>query len=641
MPDGIASNGSSPLDQTSPSPDDKDKSTHLKGVALTCSNLTYSVKTKNKILTILADVSLYLSPGELTAFLGPSGCGKTSVLDCLSGRKTSGIVEATIHYNGSPASQDYLRRNVGYVEQQDTLLSMLTPFEMLLYTAELKHSRHQPLSEKRFSVEGLISQLGLGDCKNTVIGNPTKRGISGGEAKRVNIGLALITSPKVLFIDELTSGLDSFTAHNTVEVVNKLKFSGMTICCSIHSPPPYTFQLFDRVLVLQRGRVVYFSSAKGDAVFDYFKESFPELRSRRDNEGVADFLLDVTTRVNTDPEKAKMFSDVYGKSQLYAENMHKIREIEEQFQVVNSGGGGGGANGGGVLPSELDLEAAKIESISTDTRGPTSTPAWWALLILFKYRSLKSYRTSAFIAPRTGDKFMIVFLVVTIWWGKGDNAQAATGILFLWSMLSAFTSMGILPTIVLERPVFQRERADGCYTPAAYVFYKLLEEMLPQLPAGLIYSALVFYLVGLLGSFLVFWLVYLVSTANSIACTLLVSAISPNTSVAGAFMSSYATTLFFFSGYLITYSSIPVYWQWYSTIDYLRYSFGSMMANQFSESTSAEAAVPAAAGAGNALKFYDLEGVNKWTWLGYQALFFPVFTICLWAALKWLQHTKR
>jgi ABC-type multidrug transport system permease subunit len=165
--------------------------------------------------------------------------------------------------------------------------------------------------------------------------------------------------------------------------------------------------------------------------------------------------------------------------------------------------------------------------------------------------------------------------------------------------------------------------------------------MLPQLPAGLIYSALVFYLVGLLGSFLVFWLVYLVSTANSIACTLLVSAISPNTSVAGAFMSSYATTLFFFSGYLITYSSIPVYWQWYSTIDYLRYSFGSMMANQFSESTSAEAAVPAAAGAGNALKFYDLEGVNKWTWLGYQALFFPVFTICLWAALKWLQHTKR
>jgi ATP-binding cassette, subfamily G (WHITE), member 2 len=683
MSNGIA-DISVQLNEPSPSPEAHATATYPKGVSLTCTNLTYSVKTrkKAKTLTILNDISLYLVPGELTALLGPSGCGKTSVLDCLSGRKTTGIIDpkAAIHYNSVPATQDYLRKNVGYVEQQDTLLSMLTPFEMLLYTAELKHSRHQPLVTKKSQVAGLISQLGLVDCQDTVIGSPTKRGISGGEAKRVNIGLALITSPKVLFIDELTSGLDSFTAHNTVEVVNYLKHSGMTICTSIHSPPPYTFQLFDRVVVLQRGRVVYFSGAHGDAVFKYFKERFPELRGQRDNEGVADFLLDVTTRVNYDPEKAAVFADAYAKSELLIENMNKIKEIEKEFVGGSDGNGvGGGAENfsskkrNNKVSSERDVEAAaasnlfipatttkhaktdltiiqnastittnnQIANVDTDT-GPTSTPWWYALLILFKYRSLKSYRRSAFIAPRTGDKFMIVFLVVTIWWNQGDDPQAATGILFLWSMLSAFTSMGILPTIVLERPVYRRERADGCYTPAAYVFYKLLEEMLPQLPAGLIYSALVFYLVDLQGSFLVFWLVYVVSTANSIACTLLVSAISPNTSIAGAFMSSYATTLFFFSGYLIPYSSIPVYWQWYATIDYLRYSFGSMMANQFSESSSATSggAVPVAGGF-QPLAFYDLENVNRWTWLGYQAIFFPVFTLLLWASLKWLQHTKR
>ncbi|KAL4552298.1 hypothetical protein Ndes2526B_g06517 [Nannochloris sp. 'desiccata'] len=645
---GIA-NPTQPLGPASPSSDGLSIPEQSKGVALTCTNLTYSVKTKGKqkLLTILHDVSLYLLPGELTAFLGPSGCGKTSVLDCLSGRKTSGIIDpkAKIHYNGSSASQDYLRKNVGYTEQQDTLLSMLTPFEMLLYTSELKHSRHQPLSDKKSQVLGLLTQLGLNECKNTVIGSPTRRGISGGEAKRVNIGLALITSPKVLFIDELTSGLDSFTAHNAVEVVNNLKHSGMTICTSIHSPTPYTFQLFDRVLVLQRGRLVYQGSANGDAVFKYFKESFLTLRGPRKSEGVADFLLDVTTRVNTDPEKAAVFADVYSKSALYTENMQKIKEIEGNCCSGNRSGNGDG--GGGSFPDQ-DLEAASTSSKKTsrdttttidknyiDKSGPTSTPAWYALLILFKYRSLKSYRCSAFIAPRTGDKFMIVFLVVTIWWNKGDDAQAATGILFLWSMLSAFTSMGILPTIVLERPVYRRERADGCYTPGAYVLYKLLEEFLPQLPAGLIYSALVFYLVDLQGSFLVFWLVYVVSTANSIACTSLVSAISPNPSVAGAIMSSYATTLFFFSGYLIPYSSIPVYWKWYATIDYLRYSFGSMMANQFSGNTGESAL------GFQPLEFYDLEGVNEWKWLGYQAIFFPVFTICLWAALKWLQHTKR
>ena len=83
-----------------------------------------------------------------------------------------------------------------------------------------------------------------------------------------------------------------------------------------------------------------------------------------------------------------------------------------------------------------------------------------------------------------------------------------------------------------------------------------------------------------------------------------------------------------------------MYWQWYATIDYLRYSFGSMMANQFPNSAESAAAVQGAP-AFNPLEFYDLEGVNRWTWLGYQAIFFPVFTVFLWSALKWLQHTKR
>lgn len=96
------------------------------------------------------------------------------------------------------------------------------------------------------------------------------------------------------------------------------------------------------------------------------------------------------------------------------------------------------------------------------------------------------------------------------------SAGAVAAILFLWSMLTAFTSMGILPTIVLERPVYTRERADGLYLPITYCIYKLVEELAPQIPAGLAYSALVFYLVALRGSFLLFWLVYLVSTANAI-----------------------------------------------------------------------------------------------------------------------------
>jgi ABC-type multidrug transport system ATPase subunit len=83
------------------------------------------------------------------------------------------------------------------------------------------------------------------------------RGISGGEAKRVNVGIALITSPSVLFLDELTSGLDSHTAHGVVKVVKEVVGTTIAAAATIHSPPPYTFALFERVMVLQRGREVY------------------------------------------------------------------------------------------------------------------------------------------------------------------------------------------------------------------------------------------------------------------------------------------------------------------------------------------------------------------------------------------------
>ena len=418
----------------------------------------------------------------------------------------------------------------------------------------------------------------MGVCQHTVIGGLARRGISGGEAKRVNIGLSLITNPKVLFIDELTSGLDSFTGHEVVTVVKNLALSGITTCVSIHSPPPYTFELFDRVVVLQRGRTVYFGP-NGDCAADFFGATFPSLRSMRKSEGVADYLLDVTTSVNYDPEKAAVFADGYAASKLCADNLVEISELDESSRKQNSNtiekngnqsetdpdletGSNGASEHQKEPPYSSVLDISKISS--SRFGGGTVTPTWWALLVLWRYRSLKAYKTPAFIAPRTGDKFMIVFLVATLWWQKGDDAVAATGILFLWSMLSAFTSMGILPTIVLERPVYRRERDDGLYTPATYTFYKITEELIPQVPAALIYSALVFYIVGLAGSFLLFYLIYLVSTANSIASTFLISSLSSNTSVAGAFMSSYATTLFFFSGYLIPFNSIPVYWQWYA-----------------------------------------------------------------------------
>lgn len=96
-----------------------------------------------------------------------------------------------------------------------------------------------------------------------VIGDRIARGVSGGQAKRVSIGIALISNPRVLFLDEPTSGLDSFTANEVMSVVKQLALGGITVCATIHSPTPYAFGLFDSLLLLASGRSVYFGPMKG------------------------------------------------------------------------------------------------------------------------------------------------------------------------------------------------------------------------------------------------------------------------------------------------------------------------------------------------------------------------------------------
>ena len=120
-------------------------------------------------------VSGFLLPGQMLCVLGPSGCGKTTLFDLLSGRKTYGTVEGEMLFDGAAPTPSMLRRHLGYVEQQDTLLGMLTPAEMLMYTAELKQPRGMPRADKAAAVADLVRRLGLQRCQHTVIGSVLRR----------------------------------------------------------------------------------------------------------------------------------------------------------------------------------------------------------------------------------------------------------------------------------------------------------------------------------------------------------------------------------------------------------------------------------------------------------------------------------
>ncbi len=133
-----------------------------------------------------------------------------------------------------------------------------------MYSALLRLPSSLSRKEKKAAVENLIMELGLDSCRNTFIGSSESRGISGGERKRVSVGIELITDPKILFLDEPTSGLDAFNAFNIVEICKRLAVEqNKIVLMTIHQPRSDILKLFDNIILLSNGKTMFNGSVPG------------------------------------------------------------------------------------------------------------------------------------------------------------------------------------------------------------------------------------------------------------------------------------------------------------------------------------------------------------------------------------------
>eukprot|EP01133_Synstelium_polycarpum_P002645 gene2645-3050_t len=240
-------------------------------VTLSFKDLSYTVQTKKKTMTLLKGISGSVSPGELVALLGPSGSGKTTLLDILANRKETGEISGTVLINGNPFGNEY-KRLCSYVVQEDILLPTITVRETLRFYADLKLPSNLTTQQREERVQGVLEQIGLVHKADSKIGGMLPggimvRGLSGGEKRRVTIGCALVTSPSIMLLDEPTSGLDTTSAMSVMRtLVQLIRDKNITIICSIHQPRPEIYRLFTKVLVLTEGRLVYFADYILDAV---------------------------------------------------------------------------------------------------------------------------------------------------------------------------------------------------------------------------------------------------------------------------------------------------------------------------------------------------------------------------------------
>ena len=259
-----------------------------KPAALYFDDIQYNLKGKK----ILSDITGSVHPGELLAIMGASGAGKTSFLDILARKKKRGAVNGSFWLNGEKVPNDEFRSVIGFVDQDDTMLPTLTVHETILDSALLRLPKEMSRNAKEQKVEDVERQLGIYHIRHQVIGSEegAGRGISGGEKRRVGIACELVTSPSILFLDEPTSGLDAYNAFNVVEcLVTLVKTYNRTVVFTIHQPRSNIVALFDQLMLLAEGRLVYsgpFQKCQG--YFDSIGYSCPP------GFNIADYIVDLT-----------------------------------------------------------------------------------------------------------------------------------------------------------------------------------------------------------------------------------------------------------------------------------------------------------------------------------------------------------
>ncbi|WVQ83751.1 hypothetical protein IAT38_005895 [Cryptococcus sp. DSM 104549] len=506
------------------------------------SNVTYDLPSGKRVLS---HVTGTVRPGELLAIMGASGAGKSTLLDILARKAKTGQVGGEMYVNGRVVPSDAtFRRVVGYVDQEDTLLSTLTVYEAVLYSALLRLPREMSHEAKVFRTLETMNELGILGIKDSRIGESGKRSISGGEKRRVSIACELVTGPSILFLDEPTSGLDSYNAYNVIESLKTLAQTyKRTVIFTIHQPQSNIVALFDRLVLLAKGQLVYSGEqAKAQAHFEAIGHKCPP------GYNIADYLIDLTVEASGDHRAGKAALKINGNGTT---ETRSEGDAEAGFAPSGSGtrsvGSEEGADGPGIVgeiknkahkllgaftsPSSLpttgastpvdnipripeklaslvlsarasddakivEAEIARIESGETPDGGAErdvgeetgllrgyQKATLWTQFKLLSGRAFKNlYRNPLLMATHYAVAVIAALLCGFFFYQVTNDIpgfQNRLGLFLFILSLFGFSCLSSLGIFASERLLFMRERANGYYQPIAYFLAKVLFDIIP------------------------------------------------------------------------------------------------------------------------------------------------------------------
>lgn len=574
---------------------------------LSFSNLTYSVKVPRKMSfsslfrrrnrlgattadpvaaeslfsrtkTLLNDISGEARDGEILAVLGASGSGKSTLIDALANRIAKGSLKGSITLNGEVLESRLLKVISAYVMQDDLLFPMLTVEETLMFSAEFRLPRTLSKSKKKMRVQALIDQLGLRNAAKTIIGDEGHRGVSGGERRRVSIGIDIIHDPIVLFLDEPTSGLDSTSAFMVVKVLQRIAQSGSIVIMSVHQPSYRILGLLDRLIFLSRGQTVYSGSpANLPRFFADFGHPIPE------NENRTEFALDLIRELEGSRGGTKSlveFNKSWQGMKRTSINHESDRHALSLKEAISA-----------------SISRGKLVSGATTDASPTSlvptfaNPFWIEIAVLSKRSMTNARRMPELFGIRLGAVLVTGFILATMYWQLDDSPKGVQERLgfFAFAMSTTFyTCADALPVFLQERYIFMRETAYNAYRRISYVLSHSLVGLPALLFLSLSFAATTFFAVGLhggLSGFLFYFYVILASFWAGSSFVTFLSGVVPQVMLGYTIVVAILAYFLLFSGFFINRDRIPSYWIWFHYISLVKYPYEAVLLNEFDNPT--------------------------------------------------------
>ncbi|XP_024922481.2 pleiotropic drug resistance protein 3 [Ziziphus jujuba] len=551
-------------------------------------------------MSILKDVSGIIKPSRFTLLLGPPGSGKTTFLLALAEELDKSLkASGEISYNGYKLDEFVPQKTSAYISQYDMHIAEMTVRETIDFSARCQGvgSRTDIMMEvsrkekeqgiipdpdidtymKAISVEGqsrnlqtdyILKILGLDICGDIMVGDALRRGISGGQKKRLTTGEMIVGPMKALFMDEISNGLDSSTTFQIVTCLQQLvHITDATVLVSLLQPAPETFNLFDDVILMAEGKIVYHGPRSN--VLQFFEDCGFKCPTRK---SVADFLQEVISK----KDQAQYW---YNTDLPY--NYISVDQFSQIFKQSHMGK---------TLNNELSKPYDKSQGSSNALSFSAYSMSKWKLFKACMARELLLVKRNSFVYVfKTAQLFIIAVMTMTVFIRTELDVDLESANYFMGSLYYALVRLmtnGVaeLSLTIARLPVVDKQRTFYLYPAWAYSIPASILKIPFSVVDALLWTALTYYVIGYspeVKRFFCHFLVLFALHQTSTSMCRFIASIFRNIIVATSCGTLVLSLMYVFGGFILPRSSLPPWLRWAFWVSPMSYGEIAITLNEF------------------------------------------------------------